>query len=352
VKSSSAKPAAKPQPKNTQDARRRLYALPQRQHNVDRAGLNGQLNSLSGKGQNIQTTKAYGHDILRYDSKTMNLRTLRKGSKVVAGTVLGRIGPSAGLAPHLNFAIRPAGRGAPSIDPKPILDGWKLLEDTSIYRAAGKNPFASTSVSQALLASKTQLQHQVLADPRLSIYSCGRNDIKTGQINRRILAAMEYLADNGFRLTITALRCGHSQYTTSGYVSEHYYGDAMDIAAVNGIPIVGNQGPGTITEAVIKTLLKLQGNMQPHQIISLMNLGGPSFALPDHYDHIHVGYAPQPGDVGYGGGSAQTTSSQFNSLLKGGQWKRLIGRIAQIHNPKVRTKPSRFSLKTGKGAGD
>ena len=109
----------------------------------------------------------------------------------------------------------------------------------------------------------------MLADPRLSIYACGRNDIQTGQIDQRILAAMEYLADNGFRLTITSLKCGHSFLTTSGNVSEHSTGDAMDIAAVNGIPIVGNQGPGTITEAVIKTLLQLQGTMQPHQIISL-----------------------------------------------------------------------------------
>ena len=41
--------------------------------------------------------------------------------------------------PHLDFAIRPAGSGAPQIDPKPILDGWKLLEATAIYRASGRN---------------------------------------------------------------------------------------------------------------------------------------------------------------------------------------------------------------------
>ncbi len=344
--------AASPQPANTQDSRRRLYALPERKHNRDRADLTGQLHNGSTKALRYQTARAYSHDVLRYNSRTMDLKTLKKGSKVVAGTVLGRIGSSEGLAPHLNFAIRPAGRGAPKIDPKPILDGWKLLEDTSIYRAAGKNPFASTSVSQALLASKTQLERQVLADPRVSIYQCGRTDIRTGQIDRRILAAMEYLADNGFRLTITALKCGHSMMTTSGYVSEHYYGDAMDIAVVNGIPIVGNQGPGTITEAVIKTLLRLQGTMQPHQVISLMTLGGPSFALPDHYDHIHVGYAPEPGDVDYKGGPGSSTSSQFSSLLRGAQWKRLIDRIAQIKNPKVPTKPSRFSLSTRRGAGD
>ncbi|HEX6228113.1 MAG TPA: lytic murein transglycosylase, partial [Solirubrobacterales bacterium] len=51
--------------------------------------------------------------------------SLRVGSRVIAGTVLGRIGASAeGIDPHINFSIRPAGRGAPRIDPKPILDGW------------------------------------------------------------------------------------------------------------------------------------------------------------------------------------------------------------------------------------
>jgi hypothetical protein len=95
--------------------------------------------------------------------------------------------------------------------------------------------------------------------------------------------------------------------------------------------------------------------MEPHQVISLMTLGGPSFALADHYDHIHVGYAPVPGDTDYGSNASQTTSRQFDALLKPGQWKRLIGRIAKIHNPKVPTKPSRFSLETSNktsGAGD
>ena len=109
----------------------------------------------------------------------------------------------------------------------------------------------------------------------------------------RILAAMEYLADNGFRLTITSLKCGHSLMTTSGNVSEHSTGDAMDIAAINGVPVAHHQGPGTLADSLIKSLLKLQGTMQPHQIISLEDLPGPiSFPLPDHWDHVHVGYYP------------------------------------------------------------
>ena len=37
--------------------------------------------------------------------------------------------------------------------------------------------------------SKPQLIRRVLADPRLEIYACGREDIRTGQIDRRVLAA-------------------------------------------------------------------------------------------------------------------------------------------------------------------
>ena len=84
----------------------------------------------------------------------------------------------------------------------------------------------------------------MLADPRLEIYACGREDIRTGQIDRRTLALLEYLAERGFRLTITSLKCGHSFLTSSGNVSNHSSGNAVDIALINGIPVLGNQGPG------------------------------------------------------------------------------------------------------------
>ena len=92
-----------------------------------------------------------------------------KGARVIGGTILGRLGSGTRGVPYLRFEIRPAGRGAPRIDPKPILDGWKLLESTAIYRAKGKNPFfgadaANPSIGQLLLLSKEQLVRRVLAD--------------------------------------------------------------------------------------------------------------------------------------------------------------------------------------------
>jgi Transglycosylase SLT domain len=310
-------------PVESQDLRPRLRALPDR------------TAPASGAGADEGTTDSA--------VPAANDGSLRVGSKVIAGTVLARIGAGGeGVDPHLNFSIRPAGKGAPQIDPKPILDGWKLLEATAIYRAKGKNPFGSRlSGAGVLLLSKEALQKRVLDDEGLSVYACGREDIATGQIDRRVLAMLEYLRSQGFELTITALKCGHSFLTTSGNVSEHSTGDAVDIAVINGTPVTGHQGPGTMTDELIRDVLTLQGTMQPHQVISLEDLPGEtSFALPDHYDHVHVGYRALEGNP---------LETQFSALLKPDQWQRLIGRLGQIENPEVPIKPSRFSLPDKKG---
>jgi hypothetical protein len=331
-------------PVNSEDARRRLYAYPERANNVDRADLTGQLDSLlKDRFPGYESFKAYFSGVLRFDRRSMEMESLKEGSKVTAGTVLGRIGKVDDVAPRLHFAIRPAGKGAPKIDPKPILDGWKLLEATAIYRAAGKNPFTDgASVGQILLMSKPQLIERVLADPRLEIYSCGREDIQTGQIDRRVLAMLEYLVQRGFRLTITSLKCGHSYFTSSGNVSHHSSGNAVDIAQINGIPVLGNQGPGSITESLVEDVMALQGSMAPAQIISLMDFGANTYAMGDHDDHVHVGYQPL-----YGPGSA-SVSKQFTQLLKPDQWDRLIDRLGEIDNPSVPTSPSRYATKARK----
>jgi murein DD-endopeptidase MepM/ murein hydrolase activator NlpD len=302
-------------PVDSQNIRPRLYALPGR--------VSGERTRTSGS---VDSAAASGAD-----------GTLRVGSKVIAGTELARIGGGEnGVDPHINFAIRPAGKGAPRIDPKPILDGWKLLEATAIYRAKGKNPF-TTDLSGAgvLLLSKEALERRVLADKHLEIYDCGRTDIATGKIDRRVLAMLEYLVSKGFTLSISALECGHGYLTASGNVSEHSSGDAVDIPTIDGVPVTGHQGPGTLSDELIRTLLQLQGTMHPHQVISLEDLPGEtSFALPDHYNHVHVGYRPLAGAFG----------EEFDALLKPKQWLRLTHRLKAIENPRVPTAPSQFSL--------
>jgi hypothetical protein len=134
--------------------------------------------------------------------------------------------------------------------------------------------------------------------------------------------------------------------TTSGNISEHSTGTAMDIGAINGIIIrPSTQGPGSITDVTIQALLKLQGTMKPHQIISLMTFQGAdnTLALSDHDDHIHVGWRPLYGQN-------REAARQINAVLKPEQWIKLIDRLSAIDNPTVPQQPSRFAVKVHKRA--
>jgi hypothetical protein len=321
-------------------AKERLFANPQRPHARD-AGGDQQLYERTGRfdGEVVARPPGLG-------ASDVVLRRLRRGAQVPAGTILGRIGAPRGKRAHLRFEIRPAGRGAPRIDPKPILDGWRLLAASAGADAHDRGLFGADtgrpSIGQILLMGKDALIQRVLADPRIEIYACGRRDIAAGLIDRRVLATLAFLAASGLSPTVSALECGHSYYTTSGNVSEHSSGNAVDIAAVNGIPIAGHQGPGSITEQTIRQLLTLQGTMRPHQIISLMTFPGAdnTLSLPDHADHIHVGFQPMFG-------TNAKLAKQVRAILAPRQWTELVARLEAIENPRVRRTPSKDAIDVG-----
>ena len=187
-------------------------------------------------------------------SDEVYLHPLSVGVQVLEGTVLGHVGPgtsseqgSAGAAtgiaaggegePHMLFQIRPAGVGAPLIDPKPILDGWVQLENTSIFRAKGENPFlgSSPTVGQVLLESKEQLEQQVISDPGIHLPACGRQDVQTGQVDRRVLATLEFLSVSGLHPTVSSLRCSRVAAAEATNAAETAAGDAVAITAINGM---------------------------------------------------------------------------------------------------------------------
>jgi soluble lytic murein transglycosylase-like protein len=254
----------------------------------------------------------------------MRSRRLREGSRVIAGTILARtIGTKEGATRgHVRFEVRPTGRHAPRIDPRPILAGWRLLS------RAGPIGGHKASIGQLLLLDTRSLARYVLDDKRIRIYHCGRDDIRAGRIDRRVLVTLELLATSRLKPTVSTLLCGHSRLTTSGKVSEHISGNAVDISAINGVPILGHQGPGSVTDAAIQRLLTLQGPLKPHQIISLMTFAGVdnTLALPDHADHIHVGFRPR-------GAADSLTARSFDGVLDRSQWTRLMNRLSRVANP-------------------
>ena len=207
-------------------------------------------------------------------AESARLRLLRHLE--LAGIAARRVGPPERETRNAARLRRPA-----------VLPSERAIALDTYLQALG-----SGTILIGLDASREQLQQQVLSDRRVSIYPAGRGDVASGKLDVRILAIIEYLAQAEGSVSVSCLISGHSLYVHGrpGVISAHIYGRAIDISAVGGVPILGHQGPGSVTEQTIRQILALPDSVEPAQVISLMTLGGPSFALPDHYNHIHVGY--------------------------------------------------------------
>jgi murein DD-endopeptidase MepM/ murein hydrolase activator NlpD len=283
-------------------------------------------------------------------SETVYLRPLTAGVQVIAGTVLGHVGAEgagatqAPTAPHMLFQIRPAGAGAPLIDPKPILDGWVALENTSVFRARGENPFLATSptVGQVLLESKQQLQPQVLHDSAITLSVCARQDISAGKVDKRVLAMLEYLSVSGVRPTVAGVSCTPSQGTSAAGAAADV--GAVDITAVDGVPVAGHQGPGTPADGAVRRLLMLEGLTRPRLIISQMSYPGATIAKdsPSGADAIRVLYTAPAG-------SLARVASASGTALSPHDWTRLIARLGEIPDPAVGKGPSAAAIPDSQG---
>jgi hypothetical protein len=115
-------------------------------------------------------------------------------------------------------------------------------------------------------------------------------DLQQGAIDPRILALIAAISQE-HTVRISSLRSDHSKFTSSGNVSNHYFGRAMDIAEIDGVPctVTDVDGPcGTLT----RSLAALPPGQRPSELIYCFDADGPgpAFAAADHCDHIHVGF--------------------------------------------------------------
>ncbi len=307
------------------------------------------------------------------------LAPLRKGASIASGTTLGSVpGGAPGTPVHFLFEIRPAGAGP--IDPRPVLQAWQLLGQTEGHPQSGAAPLFGPNATGALISeielmSAPQLQADLLSDPRLRLYTCGRLDIAGGQIDRRVLEVLDFLLASGIDPTVSALECGKGGEAISASVSEHARGDAVSISALNGVPIRAHAGRGSLVEVAAHRLLTLPGALRPHEILGPLRLRGTSGTLvrPGYTDRLDVGFAPaapasgapasaspKPAPVkpapGLPTGSAAAVTKGPSSAppvspsapqsapeLGTAQWRRLIARISQLAEPRVPPAPTSAS---------
>jgi hypothetical protein len=283
--------------------------------------------------------------VFRAGPNDVYLHPLRARARVIAGTVLGHVGSGAAAGsaraaqsgPHMLFQIRPSGAGAPLIDPKPILDGWVQLENTSIYRAGGANPFLATEPSpgQVLLESKQQLEQQVAADRRIDAGRCERQAVQAGRVDRRVLATLEFLAASGLKPTVSGLRCARAQAAGGAGETAQDSEQALEIVAVNGVSLGAHPGREAIAASTIAKLRALQGPLKPRTIAARAGGVEVSFAQP----HAAVG----------------RIAGAFSAGITPNQWIQLIARLGEIPSPVVRSGPSAASIpdrSAASGAGE
>lgn len=170
------------------------------------------------------------------------------------------------------------------------LDGHTTFADRAVALQRYNRAVGLRALVKGLESAKQAISNRILRDRRISMYSGGRGDIAAGRVNIRVLVLVAYLAESHGQVSVSSLISGHRLYARPGVISAHIYGLAADISVLGGLSILGHSQPGGITEQAVRNVLLLPAELQPRQVISLLGMGGPSFPMGNHDDHIHVGY--------------------------------------------------------------
>jgi hypothetical protein len=251
-------------------------------------------------------------------------RWLRKGAWVASGTVLGDVASRApGTRAYLLFEIQPAEAGP--IDPRPLLEAWRLLSRAQGHPQPGTQPIFGPNAGggptdQIALMSKRQLESRLLSDPALPISACGRADVAAGRLGRHTLAKLALLIASGLDLSrldraVSTLRCNHRGGAPASIPpsAQARSQAALASSAARPGPLVpgGPSGPSA-----------LSGTPDSHVPDGM---SGPSAlnATPDS----HV-----PGEM------------SGPSALSATQWSRLIARLSRLPQPHVPRRPTSAAL--------
>lgn len=158
-----------------------------------------------------------------------------------------------------------------------LVDGrWAV---TAIPSTGGSPPTTPTDLSDAA--------RRVLESPALDLPDSSRWDIEAGRMDDRTLLALldaATVAD----LSVTVLISGHSpQVFGTNRTSNHAEGRAVDIWAIDGIPVISLRDQGSPAFAVAQRLF--DGPVD--ELGSPWAFGaGRSFTDDLHQDHLHLGF--------------------------------------------------------------
>jgi hypothetical protein len=134
------------------------------------------------------------------------------------------------------------------------------------------------------------LAHAVLIDRRIGLWAEAADDVRSGRLDPRLLAALLALSQSFHLDGVGPCISGHSTYVAgTNRVSNHTAGRACDIGTVNG-QLVRASSPAARQLVIVAA--SLPASIRPTEIGSPFVLSGcpACFSDADHQNHVHLGF--------------------------------------------------------------
>jgi len=129
----------------------------------------------------------------------------------------------------------------------------------------------------------------IVNNPNISLTELARHDVASGVIDQRVLQVLEILSQR-YHVSVSVLKSGHSPYVSgTASFSNHYFGRAVDIYAVNG----ANVSSVNLHAKQLSLLLsQFPDQLRPSEVGSPFHdiLFPGAFADAAHRDHVHIGF--------------------------------------------------------------
>lgn len=136
---------------------------------------------------------------------------------------------------------------------------------------------------------------RVLDDPRIALPDSGRWDLHADVVDGRVIGLMGDLAST-VPYSVTVVRSGHPQNVIDGLgdrASNHFLGRAVDVWAVDGVPVVQQRGRRDSRAYELLEQVIAPGPATEIGVPEGWDLDGPVRRLFDnavHDDHFHLGF--------------------------------------------------------------
>ncbi len=130
----------------------------------------------------------------------------------------------------------------------------------------------------------------LVANPNIRLTPEATGDLLAGAVDARVVQTLTAVTAR-HRIAVSVFEASHSMFVNgTDRVSNHYYGRAVDIYEVDGVPVSASND-AALELAV--SLLTANSSLRPDELGSpwpeLAQFAG-AFSDADHVDHLHLGW--------------------------------------------------------------